>query len=98
MLEVKLENGGTITAGRQPEMDGRRSWRELKRNMLRIERSGKDKDYVIKLNDSEVGTVPVAAAPGPFTKVKLAIIVKKEVKPLSPQITSVEIVSLGEAP
>ena len=96
MLAVKLDYGGGVTATGQQRMDGHRSWQALKPNVLRIERSGKDKDYVIKLNDSVVGTVPLATAPGPFSQVKLAIIVNKEAKPLplSPQITKIEIVPL----
>jgi hypothetical protein len=92
---------------------------------------------VIKLNDTEVGDVPLSAAPGPFTQVELVIVIKErsrgdvqpfgppggvraartgdeipsrgDVQPFgppggsslakkSPQITSVQVVPLEEAP
>ena len=67
---------------------------------------------MIKLNDTEVGAVPLSAAPGPFTQVELAIVIKEQgrgavppfafggpgAKKKSPQITSVKVVPLEEAP
>ena len=98
ILAVKLDYGGAVTAASLPKMDGSKFWKEGKPNVLRIERSGKDKNYVIKLNDSEVGSAPLAATPGPFTQVKLAIFAVKDAKQLSPQITWVQVVPLEEAP
>jgi hypothetical protein len=95
-LSVKLDYRGGVTVSGQTKADGSKSWIEGKPNVLRIERSGADKSYVIKLNDTAVGSVPLTTAPGPFTQVDLAVI--KDVKRESPRITSVEVVPLEEAP
>jgi hypothetical protein len=112
-LAVELDYGGGVTAGGRPKADGSKSWIQGKPNVLRIERSGKDNGYVIKLNDTEVGAVPLSAAPGPFTQVELVIVIKERsrgdvqlfggpgsslAKKKSPQITSVQVVPLEEAP
>jgi uncharacterized protein (TIGR03067 family) len=96
-LSVKLDYRGGVTVSGQTKADGSKSWIESKPNVLRIERSGADKSYVIKLNGTAVGSaVPLTTALGPFTQVDLAVI--KDVKRESPRITSVEVVPLEEAP
>ncbi len=97
-LSVKLDYGGTVAVTGQTTADGSKAWIEAKPNILRIERSSKENDYVIKLNDAAVGSLPLTAAQGPFTRVDLAVIVPKDVKRESPRVTSVEIVPLEEAP
>jgi hypothetical protein len=96
-LAVELDHGGGVTVAGLPKADGSKSWIQGKPNVLRIERSGKDNGYVIKLNDTEVGAVPLSAAPGPFTQVELVIVIK-DAKKKSPQITSVQVVPLEEGP
>jgi serine/threonine protein kinase len=115
-LAVELDYGGGVTVGdrRPTKADESKSWIQGKPNVLRIERSGKDNGYVIKLNDTKVDAVPLSAAPGPFTQVELVIVIKErsrgDVQPFgppggsslakkkSPQITSVQVVPLEEAP
>ena len=96
-LAVELGYGGTVTVAGLPKADGGKAWIEGKPNVLRLERSGKDKGYVIKLNGTAVGAVPLALAPGPFTEVDLAVVVK-DAKKKTPQITSVQVVPLEDAP
>jgi serine/threonine protein kinase len=96
-LGVELIYGGSVAVAGRPSADGSKSWLVGKPNVLRIERSGADKGYAVKLNDTEVGAVPLSAAPGPFTQVELVVVVKTA-KQKSPQITSVQVVPLEEAP
>jgi hypothetical protein len=97
-LVVQLDYGGAVTVTGVPKAYVSGLWREGKPNVLRIEHSGKDADYVIKLNDGKVASAPATTAPGPFTRMELAIDVVKEAKQLSPQVTSVEVVALDEGP
>lgn len=97
MLAVELGFDGAVTVAGYPKADGSKSWIYGKPNVLRLERSGKDKGYSIKLNGTAVGAVPLAMAPGPFTEVDLAVVIK-DAKKKTPQITSVQVVPLEDAP
>jgi hypothetical protein len=111
-LAVELACGGAVTVAGLPKADGSKAWIAGKPNVLRVERAGKEKGYVLKLNDTPVGTVPLAAAPGPFTEVQLAIVISQEgerpgrgfgpgainANKKTPQITSVQVVPLEDAP
>ena len=77
-LAVELAHGGAVTVAGLPKSDGSKAWAAAGPNVLRVERAGKEKGYVVKLNDIPVGTVPLTLAPGPFNEVDLAVIVVRE--------------------
>jgi hypothetical protein len=89
-------NGAVAVMG-LPKADGSKSWVANRGNVLRLERSGKGAGYVVKLNGATVGTAPLGVAPGPFTEVDLFLLIK-DAKKKTPQITSVQVVPLEEAP
>ena len=97
VLAVQLYAGGAVIVRDQLPMLAAKYWAFNRPNLLRVEHCSKDKTYLIKLNDSLVGTVPLGAGPGPFTSVELEILLSDPKQP-SPRVTSVRIVPLVPEP
>ena len=95
-LAVSLDGRGAVTVLGLPKADGAKFFHRDKPNVLRVERSGKEKGYVIKLNDQQVGTaVPLSHAPGPFVEMSLMLGLK-DGKRASPRVTSVRVLPLED--
>ena len=58
-LMVTMNAGGVIVVSAQL-LDGRKYWALNSPNLLRVEHSSKDKTYLIRLNDSLLGAVPLS--------------------------------------